>query len=157
MEVQSQPLAQPLWSNILKQQPKNPPPAPQLFSPIINDRQHGVMVGSCDSRKGISVAVVDANAIIQGGERLCLSADRFVSVPEVIAEIRDPASRHSLNFLPFSVDTLEPSSDALRKGTVLVMYLNSLLPYQTRTTGKKPGTNPGIRLIVCLQVMGLQM
>ncbi|XP_022845520.1 RNA-binding protein NOB1 isoform X1 [Olea europaea var. sylvestris] len=115
MEVQSQPLAQPLWSNILKQQPKNPPPAPQLFSPIINDQQHGVMVGSCDSRKGISVAVVDANAIIQGGERLCLSADRFVSVPEVIAEIRDPASRHSLKFLPFSVDTLEPSSDALRK------------------------------------------
>ncbi|CAI9772702.1 unnamed protein product [Fraxinus pennsylvanica] len=117
MEVQSQPLAQPLWSNILKQQPKNPPPppAPQLYSPIINNQHHGAMVGSCDSRKGISVAVVDANAIIQGGERLSLSADRFVSVPEVIAEIRDPASRHSLNFLPFSVDTLEPSPDALRK------------------------------------------
>ncbi|KAL2547528.1 Nin one binding (NOB1) Zn-ribbon like [Forsythia ovata] len=118
MEVQSRPVAQQLWSNILKQKPPQnlpPPLAPQLFSPIINNKKHGVMVGSCDSRKGIAVAVVDANAIIQGGERLSLSADRFVSVPEVIAEIRDPASRHSLNFLPFSVDTLEPSPDSLRK------------------------------------------
>lgn len=65
------------------------------------------------------MAVVDANAIIQGGERLVHSADRFVSVAEVISEIRDPASRHSLNFLPFTVDTLEPSPDSLKKGIVV--------------------------------------
>jgi hypothetical protein len=62
------------------------------------------------------VAVVDANAIIQGGQSLTHCADRFVSVSEVISEIRDPTSRHSLNFIPFSVDTLEPSPDALKKG-----------------------------------------
>lgn len=61
------------------------------------------------------MAVVDANAIIQGGERLIHSADRFVSVAEVISEIRDPASRNSLNFLPFTVDTLEPSPESLKK------------------------------------------
>lgn len=62
------------------------------------------------------MAVVDANAIIQGGQKLSHSADRFVSVDEVISEIRDPTSRHSLNFLPFTIDTLEPSPDALKKG-----------------------------------------
>lgn len=58
---------------------------------------------------------MDANAIIQGGQSLAPIADRFVSVSEVISEIRDPTSRHSLNFLPFSVDTLEPSPVALKK------------------------------------------
>lgn len=103
----------------MKQQP--PPPLPPqhtssatTISPIPGN--HGATVGSCKSTKGIAVAVVDANAIIQGGQSLSHVADRFVSVSEVIGEIRDPNSRHSLNFLPFSVDTLEPSPDSLKKG-----------------------------------------
>ncbi|EPS69113.1 hypothetical protein M569_05652, partial [Genlisea aurea] len=74
-----------------------------------------VLVGSCKSSKGIVVAVVDANAIIQGGEGLLHSANRFVSVPEVIAEIRDPGSRFALNLLPFSVETIEPTPESLKK------------------------------------------
>lgn len=62
------------------------------------------------------MAVVDANAVIEGGEKLNNSADRFVTVPEVLAEIRDPVSRHRLAFIPFSIDSMEPSSDALNKG-----------------------------------------
>ncbi|KAM7488156.1 hypothetical protein LguiB_025640 [Lonicera macranthoides] len=101
----------PCWSNIVK---KQPPP---------NQNQNGqaaataerVFVGSCKSTKGIAVAVVDANAIIQGGEKLTNCADKFVSVSEVINEIRDPMSRHSLNFLPYTVDTMEPSPEALKK------------------------------------------
>ncbi|KAL3635518.1 hypothetical protein CASFOL_020065 [Castilleja foliolosa] len=118
MEVQTPTAASPCWSSILKQQPERrepkPPPPQNLlsFAPLQSD---GVLVGSCKSSKGIAVAVVDANAIIQGGEKLFHSADRFVSVAEVITEIRDPASRHSLNLLPFTVDTLEPSPDALKK------------------------------------------
>ncbi|KAH6767626.1 hypothetical protein C2S52_018609 [Perilla frutescens var. hirtella] len=73
------------------------------------------MVWSCSSIKGIAAAVVDANVIIQGGGRLFHSADRFVSITEVISEIRDPASHHALHFLPFTVDTLEPSPVALKK------------------------------------------
>ncbi|XP_041994514.1 RNA-binding NOB1-like protein [Salvia splendens] len=109
MEVQAPPPT--CWSNILKQQPPQKPQKKQQPNEFIAQK----LVGSCSSTKGIAVAVVDANAIIQGGEKLLHSADRFVSVAEVITEIRDPASRHALHFLPFTVDTLEPSPDALKK------------------------------------------
>ncbi|KAF9609851.1 hypothetical protein IFM89_018836 [Coptis chinensis] len=39
---------------------------------------------------------------------------KFVSVLEVLEEIRDPVSRHKLAFLPFTVETVEPSSQALK-------------------------------------------
>ncbi|CAI9094022.1 OLC1v1029656C1 [Oldenlandia corymbosa var. corymbosa] len=106
------------WSNLLKQ-PSPPPPSASSSVSSANISpstvNHGVTVGSCKSTKGIAVAVVDANAIIHGGQSLAHVADRFVSVSEVLREIRDPNSRHSLNFLPFSVDTLEPSPDSLKK------------------------------------------
>ncbi|KAL2902398.1 RNA-binding protein NOB1 [Bienertia sinuspersici] len=94
------------WSNIVKQNPVRSPPKPQTPTKLFE---------SCKSSKGIALAVVDANAIIQGGERLSSFADKFVSVSEVINEIRDPTSRHRLSFLPFSVDTLEPSPESLKK------------------------------------------
>lgn len=116
MEVQAPPPAPPCWSNILKQQPPKPPQQEQQHQNELFPAAVQKLVGSCSSTKGIAVAVVDANAIIQGGEKLFHSADRFVSVAEVISEIRDPASRHALQFMPFTIDTLEPSPDALKKG-----------------------------------------
>ncbi|MCD9644680.1 hypothetical protein HAX54_033091 [Datura stramonium] len=120
--MDTQPPPPPCWSNIVKQQPPpRPPPTQTTITPAIVATAtaaaagNGVLVGSCKSTKGIAVAVVDANAIIQGGDKLNHSADRFVSVPEVLSEIRDPNSRHSLNFLPFTVDTMEPSPDSLKK------------------------------------------
>ncbi|XP_049399333.1 RNA-binding NOB1-like protein [Solanum stenotomum] len=114
----------PCWSSIVKQQPPLPP-QPQLTTTPATvtaaaaaataKAGNGVLVGSCKSTKGIAVAVVDTNAIIQGGDKLNHSADRFVSIPEVLSEIRDPNSRRSLNFLPFTVDTMEPSPDSLKK------------------------------------------
>ncbi|XAR68205.1 hypothetical protein NMG60_11003256 [Bertholletia excelsa] len=99
------------WSNIVKQQVA--PAVPHLDpTPAAVD---GVFVESCKSSKGIAVAVVDANAIIQGGERLASCADKFVSVMEVMDEIRDPMSRHRLNFVPFTIETREPTPDALKK------------------------------------------
>nr|GMC80974.1 RNA-binding protein NOB1 [Ipomoea batatas] len=122
MEVQPTAQSQPqppqqCWSNIVKQQLPPPPPPPQQQnhqSPFAAAPPRE-LVGSCNSTKGIAVAVVDANAIIHGGQNLSHNADRFVSVPEVLSEIRDPTSRHSLNFLPFTVDTMEPSPDALKR------------------------------------------
>ncbi|CAK9164968.1 unnamed protein product [Ilex paraguariensis] len=102
----------PCWSSIVKQPQPTPTHHHQSTAATAADR---VLVGSCKSEKGIAVAVVDANAIIQGGERLTHSADKFVSVSEVISEIRDPTSRHSLNFLPFTVDTMEPTPEDLKK------------------------------------------
>ncbi|GER30576.1 RNA-binding protein nob1 [Striga asiatica] len=116
MEVQVPSAAPPCWSSVLKKQPERQEQQPQpQHQPLPSAQRGGILVGSCKSSKGIAVAVVDANAIIQGGERLFHSADRFVSVAEVISEIRDPASRHFLSVLPFAVDTLEPSPDALKK------------------------------------------
>ncbi|MBA0651387.1 hypothetical protein Goklo_018717 [Gossypium klotzschianum] len=97
------------WSNVLKSQP----PKPHTQSQITATSQ--IFVESCKSTKGIAVAVVDANAVIEGGEKLNNTADRFVTVPEVLAEIRDPVSRHRLAFIPFSIDSVEPSPDALNK------------------------------------------
>nr|XP_043629633.1 RNA-binding NOB1-like protein [Erigeron canadensis] len=104
----------PCWSNILKQkqQPSSENPTNHndpSQSTVLN------LVGSCKSTKGIAVAVVDANAIIQGGEQLHSSADKFVSVSDVIREIRDPTSRHRLNLLPFTVDIMEPSPESIKK------------------------------------------
>ncbi|KAF5774828.1 putative RNA-binding protein NOB1 [Helianthus annuus] len=101
------------WSNIVKQ-----PPPPQNPNNNHHDPSQSIataLVGSCKSTKGIAVAVVDANAIIQGGEQLHNAADKFVSVSEVIQEIRDPTSRHRLNFMPFVIDTMEPSPESLKK------------------------------------------
>lgn len=102
------------WSNIVKQNP--PPQNPNNYHHDQSQSAAAALVGSCKSTKGIAVAVVDANAIIQGGEQLHNSADKFVSVSDVIQEVRDPTSRHRLNFLPFTVDTMEPSPESLKKG-----------------------------------------
>ncbi|KAK4260571.1 hypothetical protein QN277_003667 [Acacia crassicarpa] len=97
------------WSNVVKSQQ---PPKPRQDNPLPTDR---VFVESCKSSDGISVAVVDANAIIAGGERLHSCADKFVSVPEVMHEIRDPVSRHRLSFIPFNIESMEPTPEAMNK------------------------------------------
>ncbi|XP_054818002.1 RNA-binding NOB1-like protein [Prosopis cineraria] len=97
------------WSNVVKSQQ---PPKPPQEDPLQTGR---VFVESCKSSNGISVAVVDASAIIAGGERLHNCADKFFSVPEVMQEIRDPVSRHRLSFIPFTVETMEPTPEAINK------------------------------------------
>ncbi|OWM85328.1 hypothetical protein CDL15_Pgr028115 [Punica granatum] len=98
------------WSNVVKSQPPAKP----------KDQNGGasaekIFVESCKSSKGVAVAVIDANAIIEGGDRLSGLADRFVSIPEVMEEVRDPVSRRRLDFVPFTVDTMEPSPESLSK------------------------------------------
>ncbi|XAR70309.1 hypothetical protein NMG60_11027119 [Bertholletia excelsa] len=104
-------LAAPCWSNMVKQQ------AALLVQHRGPDGSGGcrVFVESCKSSKGIAIAVVDANAIIQGGERLPRSADNFMPVTEVMNEIRDPGSRYRLSFVPFTVEAREPTTEALKK------------------------------------------
>lgn len=75
------------------------------------------LLDTTSSREGsIAIAVVDANALISSpcSARLLGLADRFVSVKEVLDEVRDPASRFQLASLPFTVDCIEPTDDALR-------------------------------------------
>ncbi|KAG6579499.1 RNA-binding NOB1-like protein, partial [Cucurbita argyrosperma subsp. sororia] len=97
------------WSNVVKSQPA---PKPQHQTPTSSVQ---FFADSCKSSQGVAVAVVDANAIIQGGEKLSTCADKFVSVPEVLDEVRDPVSRHRLAFVPFSLESMDPSPEALNK------------------------------------------
>ncbi|KAF3448546.1 hypothetical protein FNV43_RR09259 [Rhamnella rubrinervis] len=99
----------PCWSNIVKNQPA---PKPQNLDSTSTIQ---VLTESCKSTKGIFMAVIDANAIIEGGEKLSQYADKFVSVPEVMEEVRDPVSRHRLAFTPFSIQTMEPTPESLNK------------------------------------------
>ncbi|CAL1401099.1 unnamed protein product [Linum trigynum] len=106
----SSPAAPMCWSTILKIQPPAPAPKPQSSTSASQ-----MFVESCKSTKGISVAVIDANAVIEGGERLHHLADKFVTVPEVLDEIRDPVSRHRLALIPFTIESIEPTPEALNK------------------------------------------
>lgn len=62
------------------------------------------------------VAVVDANAIINGEHLLSLMRfnDKLVTVPEVLREVRDKQSRQTLQNLPYTIQTEEPSEESVK-------------------------------------------
>jgi hypothetical protein len=64
------------------------------------------------------VAVVDANAIItqHGLLNLIRFADKCVTTPEVLREVRDKQSRQALAALPFTIETQEPADDSVKAG-----------------------------------------
>ena len=58
--------------------------------------------------------VLDSGAIIKGvGISLTTKAEKFWTVPEVLAEIRDKRARAALASLPFTLEEKEPSHDAM--------------------------------------------
>ncbi len=65
-----------------------------------------------------SVAVIDANAIINGNGLINLmrSAEKIVTIPEVLREVRDKQSRAALEALPFKINTQEPSEESVKAG-----------------------------------------
>lgn len=114
------PPAAPCWSAVLQ---KKAPPKPQepISSRVFGNR------GSSNS-EGISVAVVDANAIIHG-DKLVGVADKFVTISEVFDEVKDPVSRQRLALLPLAVETMEPSPESIKKGEIFGLNSwNSLGP-----------------------------
>lgn len=102
-EVSSRPS---LWTEIAK---KDPAPKEQSM-PMAKQ-----VTESFKSSQGISVIVVDSSALIDGGEKLMRCAEKVVSVNEVLNEIKDPVSRHRMAFMPFPLDPMEPSEEALKK------------------------------------------
>ncbi|KAF2297792.1 hypothetical protein GH714_002966 [Hevea brasiliensis] len=60
------------WSNVVK----NQPPPENKQNPNATNQ---LLVESCKSTMGISMAVIDANAVIEGGEKLHNLADKFVT------------------------------------------------------------------------------
>ncbi|KAL3498820.1 hypothetical protein ACH5RR_041552 [Cinchona calisaya] len=99
MEVQSSP--QPSWSNLLKHHPPLQPPPHHLSATSTVPPTHSTQrltVASCKSTNGISVAVVEANAIIHAGQSLGPIADRFVSVSDIIS-VTQPRAIPSISYL----------------------------------------------------------
>ena len=64
------------------------------------------------SRANQRYAVVDTNAIIKGMRLEALGA-QAVTTSDVLKEVRDSASRHVLETLPFGITVREPEEDAL--------------------------------------------
>nr|CAB3445298.1 unnamed protein product [Digitaria exilis] len=75
------------------------------------------LVASCANSSGVAVAVVDANAVIAGGSSLSTTAERLVTVPEVLDEVRDAAARRRLTLLAVPVETVEPPPEFVKKVT----------------------------------------
>jgi RNA-binding protein NOB1 len=75
-----------------------------------------------------SVAVIDANAIINGNGLLNLmrSAEKIVTIPEVLREVRDKQSRAALEALPFKITTQEPSEESVKAGTLITLLFVTL-------------------------------
>jgi RNA-binding protein NOB1 len=62
-------------------------------------------------KKGL--LILDANAVIKGMDNLVSTADAFVTIPQVISEIKDRASRELLERLPHTVTVLDPTREAV--------------------------------------------
>jgi PIN domain of ribonuclease len=60
-------------------------------------------------------AVIDANAIMSGVPLGSL-ADRLVTIPEVLEEIRDVKTRERLAALHVVLETLQPTDEAVAAG-----------------------------------------
>ncbi|KFM23199.1 RNA-binding protein NOB1 [Auxenochlorella protothecoides] len=66
--------------------------------------------------ESVDVAVLDANAIISGQGLLLLAklANRAVTTPEVLAEVRDKKSRATLEALPYTLEATEPAEEDVK-------------------------------------------
>jgi RNA-binding protein NOB1 len=61
----------------------------------------------------ILTLIVDAGPVIKTGESLALLAESLITVPEVIAELRDPASKAAIEAL--QITTRTPSEQAMKR------------------------------------------
>ncbi|CAH0481987.1 unnamed protein product [Peronospora belbahrii] len=65
------------------------------------------------AEKKVLHLVIDSGAIIKG-TNLAVLAENFYTVPDVLNEIRDKKSRAILERLPFTLQTREPSAEAMK-------------------------------------------
>mmetsp|Transcript_23516 Transcript_23516/g.63731 ORF Transcript_23516/g.63731 Transcript_23516/m.63731 type:complete len:504 (+) Transcript_23516:21-1532(+) len=65
--------------------------------------------------RSMKYLVVDAGPLIKGARLEVADAERYITVPEVLREIRDRQARSGLQLLPFDIDTKEPSDEAMAR------------------------------------------
>ena len=61
------------------------------------------------------VLILDANAFFKGLEDLLTVADVLVTVPQVVQEVRDRASKDYMDRLPFKLHTMDPSASSIKR------------------------------------------
>jgi PIN domain of ribonuclease len=86
-----------------------PPPLKTAYYSVVKLR-----IGA--TKTEMSVLVVDTSAIINGLSSAGLPP-RVVTIPEVLDELKDSASRRALLLLP-ALETLEPSEESIRASRV---------------------------------------
>ena len=62
--------------------------------------------------------VVDSGPLIKGVRLERFGAERYVTVPEVLGELRDSQARALLESLPFDLELREPSDEAMKAGAL---------------------------------------
>ena len=62
--------------------------------------------------------VVDSGPLIKGVRLERFGAERYVTVPEVLGELRDSQARALLESLPFELELREPSDEAMKAGAL---------------------------------------
>ena len=89
----------------------------ELFSDhpgwIPREDAEDVRVGSPSTMKYL---VVDSGPLIKGVRLERIEAEHYVTVPEVMLEIRDRQARQLLSTLPVELETREPSEEAIKAG-----------------------------------------
>ncbi len=91
--------------------PSAHPVVPSALAPTpTDDITASKTVSSVSKRR---VVVVDTGAIIKGLVFSSALADEFVTVPEVVSEVRDVEARRRLETMPVKLELRVPSKDAL--------------------------------------------
>lgn len=77
------------------------------------------------------IALVIDSAPLLKGTPLRHLAQRFCTIPEVVGEIRDKQSREYIKNLPFELELITPSEDAMKAGnaTITQLYFASYARY----------------------------
>lgn len=79
---------------------------------VLQNSTHGMVEVKLPSfSKGL--LILDANAIIKGMDNFVSTADALVTIPQVIHEVKDRASRELLERLPHTVTVLDPTPEAV--------------------------------------------
>ncbi|XP_024369020.1 RNA-binding NOB1-like protein [Physcomitrium patens] len=97
-----------------------PPPAAGAWSAIARKDavvpvKAKVEPSAVRCKSGLNTVVVDTNAVIGSGMHLVGIAERFVTMREVLKEVRDPMSRMNLAALPIKLEIMEPDPEAVTK------------------------------------------
>ncbi len=92
-------------------------PAVQAAAPSLDDDAEAAA-----ALRSARLAILDANALISGLQ-LAGVADRFMTIEEVLGEVRDKQSRQLLASLPFKLEVKEPSEESIAAGEGRAMCL----------------------------------